>query len=204
MNLIATDKGNVKISTLTGKLSGIRAINTNTLSNAFCSKMRKTDAICNQCYSAAMLEGSRKNCVKPWESNSEILSTTKITHVPYINESVFRFHAHGELINRLHYENYVAIAAANPHCIFTLWTKRKDLVRGIERPANMILIFSNSRTDRVLKRVPAGFDKVFNAIKKEHRQPTDNVNCHSKCIDCRLCYSINDVKVITEIAKIRS
>ena len=61
--LIATDRAAaVHISTMTGKLAGLHAINSNTLTNDFCSTMRKTESICKVCYSAAMLSGSRKNC----------------------------------------------------------------------------------------------------------------------------------------------
>lgn len=46
--IIATDKkqrAGVHVSTMTGKLAGIQAINTNTLTNEFCSTMRETGAI---------------------------------------------------------------------------------------------------------------------------------------------------------------
>lgn len=201
--IIATDRGNLKVSTLTGKLEGFRAINTNTLSNPFCTDMRKKDTICSQCYSAAMLEGSRKNCVKPWQTNSDILAEP-LTVIPYFMDRVIRYHAHGELINRQHYLNFVAIANHNPQTTFALWTKRKDLIRGVDKPANLILIFSNPRTDKVLKRVPIGFDRVFNAIDKEHVKPTDNVNCHAKCKDCMICYTMNDEKIIIELTKKRN
>ena len=59
-------------------------------------------------------------------------------------------------------------------------------------------------TDKVLKRVPVGFDKVFNAIDKEHRKPSDDINCHAKCKDGMLCYIHNNVNVITELTKKRS
>lgn len=201
--IIATDRGNLKISTLTGKLEGFRAINTNTLSNPFCKDMRGKDTICSQCYSAAMLEGSRKNCVKPWQVNSDILAEP-LTVIPYFMDLVIRFHAHGELINKQHYLNFVAIANHNPQTTFALWTKRKDLIKGVDKPTNLILIFSNPRTDKVLKRVPTGFDRVFNAIDKEHVKPADNVNCHAKCKDCMICYTQNDVKIIVELTKKRS
>lgn len=201
--IIATDRGNLKVSTLTGKLEGFRAINTNTLSNPFCTGMRKKDTICSQCYSAAMLEGSRKNCVKPWQTNSDILAEP-LNVIPYFMDRVVRFHAHGELINKQHYLNFVAIALHNPQTTFSLWTKRKDLIKGVDKPDNLILIFSNPRTDKVLKRVPIGFDKVFNAIDKEYRKPVDEINCHTKCKDCMLCYTHNDVSVITELTKKRS
>ena len=44
----------LKISTMSGKLKGFKALNTNTLSNDFCVKMYnsgKNDVICTFCYS---------------------------------------------------------------------------------------------------------------------------------------------------------
>ena len=65
----------VKISVMTGKLVEIPAINTNTLTNEFCQKMRTSSpkCICWYCYSYDMLEGSRKNCQPAWEHNSLLL-----------------------------------------------------------------------------------------------------------------------------------
>ena len=36
--------------------------------------------------------------------------------------------------------------------------------------------------------VPRHFDKVFNNVSSR----TDNVNCSGKCIDCMMCYTINN------------
>ena len=43
--MIASDR-QIKLSTMTGKLTGFKAINTNTVTNEFCQKMNKTDSIC--------------------------------------------------------------------------------------------------------------------------------------------------------------
>jgi hypothetical protein len=215
--LLATDRTlqPVKISTLTGKLEGFRAVNTNTLSNTFCMDMHKKDdpeIVCTDCYSVDMLRGSRKNCVSPWEQNSVTLSQAPLTpaQIPFINDAVFRYSAHGELINETHLENLALIAESNPRTFFVLWTKRKDLVYAVfgkelqNKPANLSLIYSNPRTDKIIKTAPRGFDKVFNVIGAEHRKPTTDVNCHSKCKDCMICYSRNDVQVIVELKKKRS
>jgi hypothetical protein len=50
----------VHVSTMTGKLEGFRAINSNTRSNPFCFKMyenARADVICRSCYSHEMLKG---------------------------------------------------------------------------------------------------------------------------------------------------
>jgi hypothetical protein len=127
--MITSDK-QIKLSTMTGKLTGFKAINTNTVTNDFCQKMNKTESICGSCYSMAMLQGSRKNCQPAWQNNSEILSQALLTarQLPVINERYFRFHGHGELINATHYQNLCRIAEHNPATTFALWTKRRNLV----------------------------------------------------------------------------
>ena len=203
MVIIATDRP-VKISTMSGKLEGLQAINTNTLSNPFCGAMRATDSICAKCYSAAMLSGSRKNCVPAFEHNSEMLSGALLTarQIPVINARHFRFHGHGELINKTHLENFYRIAEANPGTIFALWTKRQALIRtGRARPANVILIYSNPRLDRIMTKAPKAFDKVFNNVPKDY---TGAANCTGqKCIDCMACYTHGGTDVIVEHAKVR-
>ena len=200
--IIATDKP-VKISIMSGKLQGLQAINTNTLSNDFCGAMRTTDSICAKCYSAAMLSGSRKNCVPAFEHNSEILSAPITTRqIPVINARYFRFHGHGELINKQHLENFYLIAEANPQTTFTLWTKRQALIRTArQKPGNMILIYSNPRLDRIMTKAPKAFDKVFNNVPKGYEGAA---NCTGqKCIECLACYTHGGIDVIIEHAKVR-
>ncbi len=211
--LIATDAKplSVHISKMSGKLSGIDAINTNTITNEFCYKMYHSgneNIICTNCYSMDMLTGSRKNCQPAFQRNSDMLSGRLLepSEIPYINSAIFRFDGHGELIDDYHFANLCAIATANPQCTFSLWTKRKDIVwqymQNFLIPKNMILIYSNPRTDKLITEPPRGFDKVFNNVPKDW---TGHANCTGqKCIECRLCYERNDTDVIIEHTKKRS
>ncbi len=93
----------VKVSTMTGKLKGLDAINTSPLDNNFCQTMSKnSDNICHYCYSQKMLKGLRKNCRPSWKANGELLSESELTaeQLPKIKTELCRFSAHGELINR--------------------------------------------------------------------------------------------------------
>jgi hypothetical protein len=204
--LIASDKKRlgVHISQMTGKLAGIQAINTNTLSNPFCMTMVQTDAICGDCYSAAMLSGSRKNCVPAFEHNSELLASRMLEghELPMIKADIFRFHGHGELINPIHLLNLYAIARHNPATTFALWTKRRDIVRACNgRPDNVILIYSNPSLDHLIETPPPGFDRVFNNVRADYAGPA---NCTGqRCNDCRACYQHGGETVIIEHAKIR-
>jgi len=197
----------VHVSKMSGKLKGIPAINTNTLTNPFCIRQhQKTGTICPECYSFTMLEGYRKNCTPAFERNSALLSE----HIPWdelpvLNFAYVRYSAHGEIINYQHYLNLVRIALKNPQTTFVLWTKRASIVRQYQArpihgmPRNLILIFSNPRIDRVID-VPRGFHKVFNNVAKGSTAPQ---NCTGKkCMDCLACYRKDSgTDVIVEMVK---
>ena len=198
----------IKISNMTGKLKGIRAINCNTLSNPFCQKQNKSKVknnICTICYSVAMLETHRQNCVAPWENNSSILSTMdleKSNIVPlFKNDRIFRLDGHGELINLLHLHNYCTIAKHNENTNIALWTKRKDIVNkyfnDYDKPKNLILIFSNSIINKPIFDIPKHFDKVFNNVFENDYK--EKQNCTGQdCIDCQACYHFNDTNIIID------
>ena len=127
----------IKVSNMSGKLYGLQAINSNTLSNVFCQKENQSlnsDKICTICFSWYMLQTFRKGCVNAWEKNSVALSTTKldwhdIVKLKFKKNDIVRLHGHGELINLLHLDNFVRICQHFCDKTFALWTKRVDLVR---------------------------------------------------------------------------
>jgi hypothetical protein len=204
----------LKVSTMTGKMQYIPAINTNTLTNPFCIKMHDSNSpgcICVHCYSHDMLNGHRKNCAPVWQRNSDLLSGSVLAddQIPVINSHSFRFHGHGELLNVNHYLNFCRIARKNPKCTFALWTKKRDIIKGATnnllrgevygRPANLILVYSNPTIDKVMYKPPVGFDKVFNNTSTL----TEADNCSGrKCINCLQCYRLDSgVDVIIEKVK---
>ncbi len=201
MQAIATDRPKVKVSKMSGKLDGIRAINTNTVTNPFCIKMKEGDSICGQCYSHRMLNTFRKSCQPAFEHNSQVLSEgpLELSQLPdfYPGEYI-RFHGHGELINREHLLNFFRIARYNPETTFALWTKRKDIVKSVgPAPDNLILIFSNPKIDNVMTEPPKGFDRVFNNVTGDA-----DANCTGqKCMECLLCYRKDTTKIIVEHVK---
>jgi len=140
-----------------------------------------------------MLETFRSHCAPAWDENGRILSERMLepNDIPVINTVYFRYSAHGELINEVHFLNLCAIARANPKTRFVLWTKRKDIVNKHRDmvPSNMGLIWSNPVIDKVVKKAPKGFHKVFNVVSKG----SNRVNCGGKkCWDCAKCYDIQD------------
>jgi len=197
----------IKVSVMTGKLVEIPAINTNTLTNEFCQKMHSSceKCICWDCYSFAMLEGSRKNCQPAWQLNSEILSGGLLGYpLPQFNSLYVRFDGHGELINETHFINYLLITEHNPKSTFSLFTKRHKLVKRVletrKKPQNLILVYSNPIVDRITDKKPQYFNKVFNTTTEKSTRD----NCTGrKCIECLACYT-HGTDTLVEMKKARS
>ena len=204
----------IHISKMTGKLEGFQAISTNTVTNEYCQKQyKKQDAknICTFCYSHNMLNTFRKNMQTSLQRNTDLLNS-KVLHpdaLPIINSAFFRFNAHGEFAldkkqGTINLENYVNIALKNPHCTFSLWTKRFDIIKPYfdnhEKPKNLILIYSSPLTNHIMTKIPKHFDKIFNTVIETDF--IDKQNCTGqKCKDCLLCYKKNTTSIIVEKVK---
>ena len=204
----------IHISKMTGKLEGFQAISTNTTTYCYCKKKfeeQKPNVICTFCYSWGMLKTFRKNMEPALQRNSDLLNS-KVLHpdaLPVINSAFFRFNAHGEFAldkkeATINLENYVNIALKNPHCTFSLWTKRFDVIKPYfdkhDKPKNLILIYSTPLTNHILKKTPQYFDKTFNTVIETDY--VDQQNCTGqKCKDCLLCYKKDTTSIIVEKVK---
>ena len=200
----------IHISNLNGKLAEFHAISVNTLSNKFCQKMHnikpEKEIICTDCYSWALLQGFRKNVAVALQRNSDLLGSRVLAQkeLPRIKDKEFRFNAHGELINETHLQNLINIAQCNRQTMFSLWSKRKGLIKNYfdrqKKPSNLILIYSNPVKDTVQTKPPVWFNKVFNNVYADNF--LDQQNCTGqKCKDCLLCYQKNTTNVIVEKVK---
>jgi hypothetical protein len=198
----------------TGKLEGINSINTSVLNNPFCDKMRKGNdvlkrtelsIVCEACY-AATLEKQYTNLHIAITRNDNLLSSAPLSdrQLPVIMDRVLRFHSLGELINIQHLDNFCSIAKHNPDTFFVLWSKRTDLINKYfsdnDKPINLSLIYSSPKVGKI-ESLPIHFDKVFTVHAKKPSNDNININCHSKCKDCMLCYSKNEVIYINEVIK---
>ena len=76
----------------------------------------------------------------------------------------------------------------------------KSFYNKVEKPSNLLLVFSNPVKDKIRTSLPPYFDKVFNNVTGEN--PLENCT-GKKCLDCKLCYTKNDVTVIVEKEKKR-
>jgi hypothetical protein len=207
VNFIQKDK--VHISIMNGKLEGLKAISSNTITNPYCQKQftsGNADNICTKCYSNIMLNGYRKNMQSPLQSNSNLLSNSIIpdNQLPIILEAFFRFNAHGELINEIHLQNLMNITLKNPSCNFALWTKQNGLIKKYfdnnPKPNNLILIYSNPKINSIMDKLPKHFDKTFNNVLETDYQ--DQQNCTGQqCKTCLLCYKHNGISKIVEKVK---
>lgn len=197
------------ISLMTGKLRGIKAINSNPTTNNFCQKMQKCSKnVCSFCYSEKLMNGYRKNCKPAYEYNSTLLSGRMLSddEIPTVKDDIYRFNAHGELINRTHAKNLHNFAVKNSECIIGWWTKRPNLLRGLDKLQNVNYIYSNPKIDSIPQDIPEGFDKVFSVYTKEYAEKNNiKINCKGSsaggCRACMLCYSKNSVTHINEIVK---
>tara|TARA_R110000824_G_scaffold186955_1_gene368173 strand:- start:65 stop:679 length:615 start_codon:yes stop_codon:yes gene_type:complete len=198
----------VHISKMTGKLAGFHSISTNTATNDFCEAMSQGNKgnICESCYSMKMVKGFRKSMAPALQRNSDLLSAAILTdwQLPRVLDAVFRFNSHGELINDIHFENLCLIAEYNPHCTFTLWTKRATIVNKAfkkrDKPINLILVFSNSKIGHIMAKPPTHFDKTFNNVKGDDKLELQNCT-GQQCKNCLTCYQHNDITTIIERVK---
>jgi predicted Zn-ribbon and HTH transcriptional regulator len=126
-----------------------------------------------------------------------------------LDRSIARFHSHGELINNNHLINIFTICKNYPKTEFTLWTKNKSIVydvilnNGYKKPKNLKLIYSNIKVNKPLTIVPNFFDGVFNVVTDDFENENIDINCFSKCAECKICYSdeLKNVEIITERIK---
>jgi len=200
----------IKVSEMSGKLKDIQAINTNPLTNDFCQSMNASsnnNIICTQCYSCSMLLAYRKNCVPSFENNSQALLQEVIepNDMPIFNNKndIVRIHAHGELQNAQHLQNLLKIVKDNPAKIFSLYTKRLDIINDVlgvtQTPSNLIMVYSNPMIDKPIIKVPQHFNKVFNVVRTTN---LNKINCGAKsCNGCRNCYDKTKANILYEMIK---
>ena len=193
-----------------GKLAGITSINTSSLQNEFCNsigcrnikrKDREYRSVCELCY-AEKNEKVRKNLEKCLINNSDILSKELLNdrQVPILNQKYVRFHSFGELINDIHFQNFLKIAKLNPETTFSLMTKRYDIVMKYPKLDNIIYIASSPLINKPVSdiNVLKYFDKVFTVYSNDNI----GITCGAKdCMHCLKCYSKSGEKSINELLR---
>ncbi len=171
----------------------------------FCSNMRKNcKTICSKCYAVDMLS-YRAELNKRLENNYRLLTEKIIpmSKLPIITDKRFRFNSFGEVENMRHLINLQNICRKNSETLFTLWTKRVDLINKMKnKPDNLILIYSNPLINDVKIQKPKMFDKMFTVYSKDYVEKNDvEINCLMKCNNCHKCYTRNNITQINEQVK---
>lgn len=195
----------------TGKMTGMQSLSTCCRTNHNCMKFSQVEgSVCQKCYAMKMTK-MYQNLVPCLEKNTEILTKEVLIkeQIPTINASFFRLEAFGDLINTTQVVNYFKICKANPYTHFALWTKVPHLIQeaidqGEEKPDNLKIIVSSLFMNKVYDSKMYDFiDKIFTVYDKDYIKENDvQINCGGKrCLECKLCYTDNDVFNINEKVK---
>ncbi len=215
----------ISSSIMSGKLENITGLNTSPLVNHFCLNIC---GIRNICYSQNMLKTFRKSSNPSFKLNGKnlsqkLLTVEEIQSIKFPRNTV-RFNAHGELLNYTHLLNLVRIAkyyedtakykSNFPLKVFTLWTKRNELIQLLEdnikaskvkMPSNMYFIYSSMYIDNRTNKNTLSklFNKVFTVYNSKYALSKNiKINCTGKkCVECMLCYTDNKVTYINEVEK---
>jgi hypothetical protein len=196
---------------MSGKMKCIRSLNTSHILNPFCQENRSNkDSICSHCYSYTS-EKRYKLSTELWKLNYKVLSENVLTdnEIPVLKQDIlFRFNAHGDLINRVHYNNLIKIAKKNPGVKFALWTKNLKVIyknNGIIKLDNLQYVYSDMYLNNLGSPIiPDGFDKLFRVYTiKTIRKHEIKINCINTCFKCRICYTQNDIRIVNEQIKSR-
>ena len=206
------------ISAPQGKMSDVMCLTTSPYDNARClARSKNCDMICNKCFSLKGLS-FKKNVRNTYHSNSDILSNRELTDlelneisylIKFYDIRYFRFESHGDLLNELHYINYVKVAKNNPGVNFALWSKNFDIIEKVEKigvykhPDNMQLVQSSVYLNDFELNSSNLADKVFTVFDKDFINNHNlEINCGAKnCSACGLCYEKNNIKYINERLK---
>ena len=184
-----------------GKLKGIISFSCNKYDNKYCIEMSKNkNTICHNCYVDFISKFYGDRFTNKMHKNSLLLmeENFNIPKIPKKNK-IIRFNSFGEIHNLNHINNIVKICNHYNDKHFTLWTKRKDIIKKYfsvnKKPDNLILIYSYIKiSDKIFfPAIPLYFDKIFIVTDNE-----SYINCKNKCIECMICYSKNNTQYIFE------
>lgn len=201
-----------------GKMKGIHSISTSCIENPLCIANRKVEgSICQHCY-AKTLQEMRTALHEKDKRNAEYYTKELIKEedLPETNAKLFRLEAFGDLHNRTHLENYLAIVNHNPETRFTIYTKNYGLIKEYfsdhKCPDNMTVVISSLFLNRKMNVEPfyrlgafkEGQLKVFTVYDYEflREHPEIKINCGSRsCMHCKRCYAENNTIEVNEILK---
>ena len=192
----------------TGKMEGMQSLSTSCVCNPACiARMKDSDSICSHCFAAAMHKRYGNLAIR-MEQNYQTLSSRlfEIEELPMINAAWFRFESFGDLGSVIQARNYLRIAKRNPQTFFAIWTKNPSFMAkaiAIEgKPENINIILSSPYMNTTCDESKWSFvDKTFTVYDKQHSDGV-KINCGDrKCMDCRICYTKNNIRRVNENLK---
>jgi len=197
------------------KLEGFLSLNTSSMCNDFCNKMKENkSSICSQCYGRYM-ERRYPRTKKVWTDNFNELTRQVLSFADAYNLSEqinnkknlsgFRIHSIGEIYNTLHMENIaMLVSCVDADIPVTMWTKRLTYVKNLYSRLQCNLIYSNPIINTYVPVNTVWTENcdvlhtfnVYSAplLMKTHMayavnyQGYDVVECSGKCKDCMICY----------------
>lgn len=213
----------ISISVMTGKLDGMRSINSAVTENILClEKMQIPGMICRACYAETLLSG-RKGLRDNTELNGRILSAAVIpTHLwPFLlGDSIFRIESFADVSSVTHARNYLNLIKHNPHVKFGIWTKNAVLwkiallkeghgILYIPRNASFGISSRHVNQPENIDAIKAKFPFVnFVFTVYDLAFAAENnvaITCGGRhCIDCQVCYDANEndgITIVNELLK---
>lgn len=198
----------------TGKMSGNYSLSTACTANKRCihrMNQKNKRLICFYCFAETQLKNYGDSMLKPFLYNIWLLNrfVIDIDILPAINAFMFRIESFGDIMSEVQEYNYLSLMYKNPRVTFAQWTKNISILatsfEQIEKPENMIVIYSNPVIDCLVKFEQLNkkwlfVDKVFNVVSEKYaKEHGIKFNCGANhCLTCQLCYVLNSTKVIIE------
>lgn len=195
-----------------GKMSGMVSMSTACKANKYCkARMNLENYICFYCFAEEQLNNYGIDMLKPFLYNIWMLNRFQLSAdiLPLLNNRLFRLESFGDVLTIGHELNYIRFMNKNPKTVIAQWTKNPNIVSQaleiVEKPKNMIFIYSNPIIDRlmkladIVKRFPL-VDKVFNVVSEKYALANNiKFTCGARhCLTCENCYTFGGLTEIIE------
>ena len=197
---------------MTGKMAGIPSISTSCIENPICLKrMQDGDSICSHCFAETTLR--RYTAAGAAMARNTILLSSKVLPLDllpiFANVQMVRIESFGDVQNATQVINYCGICKVNPDVTFAAWTKNasiwKKALDVVGKPANLILIESSPKMNKIIKPSNEYIDKTFTVFTKDYKKVVadpDFINCGARCCaTCKTCYKKDTCKELHELLK---
>lgn len=162
-----------------GKMTGMKSISCSFQENDYCQNRQNCQGICPECY-VESIEKKYDALHECLVHNTNLLTTGIIATIKLstnFRKEICRFNSFSELYNVENFINYLIICKNKPKTIFTLWTKRSNIINyvfdvmKIERPKNLRLIYSSPLLNKPANLDSKGlrhFQQVFTVYTSQY------------------------------------